>query len=100
MNSESIDESFSDSSYYFSDEESSTADSELSLPDADSVSGENDSSQEVNVSDEFYTEILEHCENINLKLDNITHLSVLASLGVGIVIGVLLSQILARYFIG
>lgn len=45
-----------------------------------------------------YTELIEQVTNINQKLDNITNISIVCMVGIGIVIGILACNIFSKYF--
>lgn len=45
-----------------------------------------------------YTELIEQVTDINQKLDNITNVSIVCMVGIGIVIGVLACNIFSKYF--
>lgn len=47
---------------------------------------------------ENYTELLEQVQQINLKMDNITNISIVCMVGVGMVVGIIACSIFARYF--
>ena len=47
---------------------------------------------------ENYTELLERVHQINLKMDNITNISIVCMVGVGMVVGIIACSIFARYF--
>lgn len=53
--------------------------------------------KEDTASDE-YTELVEQVTYINQKLDNITNISIVCMVGVGVVIGVICCNIFSRYF--
>ena len=59
-----------------------------------------DNSQEVHTSEpvqvQDYTELLE--QQINQKLDNITNLSIVCMVGVGMIVGIIACNIFSKYF--
>lgn len=61
-----------------------------------------DNTQEVHTSEpeqaQGYTELTEQVQQINLKMDNITNISIVCMVGVGIVVGMIACSIFARYF--
>lgn len=61
-----------------------------------------DNSQEVHTSEpvqvQDYTELLEQVQQINQKLDNITNLSIVCMVGVGMIVGIIACNIFSRYF--
>lgn len=50
--------------------------------------------------DPDFTQLIEQVERIDSRLDNISNLLIISMLGLGLICGILLSQILARYFMG
>ena len=56
-----------------------------------------DNSQEVHTSEpvqvQDYTELLEQVQQINQKLDNITNLSIVCMVGVGMIVGIIACNI-------
>ena len=58
---------------------------QTSEPKEDAASGE-------------YTELVEQVTYINQKLDNLTNISIVCMVGVGVVIGVICCNIFSRYF--
>ncbi|RGW46651.1 hypothetical protein DWV67_15945 [Dorea formicigenerans] len=61
-----------------------------------------DNSQEVHTSEpvqvQDYTELLEQVQQINQKLDNITNLSIVCMVGVGMIVGIIACNIFSKYF--
>ena len=61
-----------------------------------------DNSQEVHTSEpvqvQDYTELLEQVQQINQKLDNITNLSIVCMVGVGMIVGIIACNIYIKYF--
>lgn len=61
-----------------------------------------DNSQEVHTSEpvqvQDYTELLEQVQQINQKLDNITNLSIVCMVGVGMIVGIIVCNIFSKYF--
>lgn len=61
-----------------------------------------DNSQEVHTSEPLqvqdYTELLEQVQQINQKLDNITNLSIVCMVGVGMIVGIIACNIFSKYF--
>ena len=61
-----------------------------------------DNSQEVHTSEpvqvQDYTELLEQVQQINQKLDNITNLSIVCMVGVGMIVGTIACNIFSKYF--
>lgn len=61
-----------------------------------------DNSQEVHTSEPIqvqdYTELLEQVQQINQKLDNITNLSIVCMVGVGMIVGIIACNIFSKYF--
>lgn len=61
-----------------------------------------DSSQEVHTSEpeqaQDYTELTEQVQQINQKMDNITNVSIVCMVGIGMIVGMLACSIFARYF--
>lgn len=61
-----------------------------------------DNSQEVHSSEpvqvQDYTELLEQVQQINQKLDNITNLSIVCMVGVGMIVGIIACNIFSKYF--
>ena len=59
-------------------------------------------SQEVHTSEpvqaQDYTELLEQVQQINQKLDNITNLSIVCMVGVGMIVGIIACNIFSKYF--
>lgn len=61
-----------------------------------------DNSQEVHTSEPVQTqdctELVEQAQQINQKLDNITNLSIVCMVGVGLLVGIMACNIFSRYF--
>ncbi len=61
-----------------------------------------DNTQEVHTSEpeqaQDYTELTEQVRQINQKMDNITSISIVCMVGVGMVVGMIACSIFARYF--
>ena len=61
-----------------------------------------DNNQEVHTSEpvqaQDYTELLEQVHQINQKLDNITNLSIVCMVGVGMIVGIIACNIFSKYF--
>lgn len=61
-----------------------------------------DNSQEIHTSEpvqaQDYTELTEQVRQINQKMDNITNISIVCMVGVGMVVGMIACSIFARYF--
>lgn len=61
-----------------------------------------DNNQEVHMSEpvqaQDYTELLEQVQQINQKLDNITNLSIVCMVGVGMIVGIIACNIFSKYF--
>lgn len=45
-----------------------------------------------------YTELVEQVQQINQKMDNITNLSIVCMVGIGLVVGIMACNIFSRYF--
>ena len=45
-----------------------------------------------------YTELTEQVQQINQKMDNITNISIVCMVGIGMIIGVISCNIFAKYF--
>lgn len=64
------------------------------------------SSQEVHTSEPEqtqqengnYTELVEQVQQINQKMDNITNLSIVCMVGIGLLVGIMACNIFSRYF--
>lgn len=48
--------------------------------------------------DNNYTELVEQVQQINQKLDNITNLSIVCMVGIGLLVGIMACNIFSRYF--
>lgn len=61
-----------------------------------------DNSQEVHTSEpvqtQDYTELTEQVQQINQKMDNVTNLSIVCMVGIGMIVGIICCSIFARYF--
>lgn len=61
-----------------------------------------DNTQEVYTSEpvqaQDYTELTEQVQQINQKMDNITNISIVCMVGIGMIIGVISCNIFAKYF--
>lgn len=61
-----------------------------------------DNGQEVHTSEpvqaQDYTELTEQVQQINQKMDNITNISIVCMVGVGMAVGMIACSIFARYF--
>lgn len=61
-----------------------------------------DNSQEVHTSEpvqtQDYTELTEQVQQINQKMDNVTNLSIVCMVGIGMIFGIICCSIFARYF--
>lgn len=61
-----------------------------------------DNSQEVHTSEpvqvQDYTELLEQVQQINQKLDNITNLSIVCMVGVGMIVGIIACNIYIKLY--
>lgn len=66
------------------------------------VTSEKESTEDIHASKQTeptdYTELIEQVTNINQKLDNITNISIVCMVGIGIVIGILACNIFSKYF--
>ena len=75
---------------------------DISSSEASDVTSEKESSEEVHASEQNettdYTELIEQATDINQKLDNITNVSIVCMVGIGIVIGILACNIFSKYF--
>lgn len=58
--------------------------------------------QEVHTSEpvqaQDYTELTEQVQQINQKMDNITNISIVCMVGIGMIVGIICCSIFARYF--
>lgn len=61
-----------------------------------------DNTQEVYTSEpvqaQDYTELTEQVQQINQKMDNITNISIVCMVGIGMIIGMISCNIFAKYF--
>lgn len=74
----------------------------ISSSETSGVTSEKESNEEVHTSEQTettdYTELIEQVTDINQKLDNITNVSVVCMVGIGIVVGILACNIFSKYF--
>lgn len=70
--------------------------------EASGITSEKELNEEVHASEQNettdYTELIEQVTDINQKLDNITNVSVVCMVGIGIVVGILACNIFSKYF--
>ena len=75
---------------------------DISSSKTSDVTSEKESTEDVHASKQTkptdYTELIEQVTNINQKLDNITNISIVCMVGIGIVIGILACNIFSKYF--
>lgn len=61
-----------------------------------------DNTQEVHTSElvqaQDYTELTEQVQQINQKMDNITNISIVCMVGIGMIIGMISCNIFSKYF--
>ena len=90
MNEENVLENENDSSQDISSSKTSDVTSEKESIEDVHASGQTESTD--------YTELIEQITDINQKLDNITNVSIVCMVGIGIVIGILACNIFSKYF--
>lgn len=75
---------------------------DISSSKTSDVTSEKESTEDIHASKQMeptdYTELIEQVTNINQKLDNITNISIVCMVGIGIVIGILACNIFSKYF--
>lgn len=75
---------------------------DISSSKTSDVTSEKESTEDVHASEQTeptdYTELIEQVTDINQKLDNITNVSIVCMVGIGIVIGILACNIFSKYF--
>lgn len=75
---------------------------DISSSKTSDVTSEKESTEDIHASKQTeptdYTELIEQVTNINQKLDNITNISIVCMVGIGIVIGILACNIFSKYF--
>lgn len=75
---------------------------DISSSKTSDVTSGKESTEDVHASEQTettdYTELIEQVTNINQKLDNITNVSIVCMVGIGIVIGILACNIFSKYF--
>lgn len=75
---------------------------DISSSKTSDVTSEKESTEDIHASEQTeatdYTELIEQVTNINQKLDNITNISIVCMVGIGIVIGILACNIFSKYF--
>lgn len=75
---------------------------DISSSKTSDVTSEKESTEDVHASEQKestdYTELIEQTTDINQKLDNITNVSIVCMIGIGIVIGILACNIFSKYF--
>lgn len=75
---------------------------DISSSKTSDVTSEKESTEDVHASEQTeptdYIELIEQVTDINQKLDNITNVSIVCMVGIGIVIGILACNIFSKYF--